>query len=51
MYSTYERPKKNFKYIKTNKINIPSRLAVAISGAPSPMPIPPTPSIALIISL
>jgi len=32
-------------------LTAPSRLAVAISGAPSPIPRPPIPSIAFIISL
>ena len=35
----------------TEYSHLPSRLPVTISGAPSPIPSPPTPSIVFIISL
>lgn len=40
---------RKFKYIEY--FDLPSRLPVTISGAPSPIPSPPTPSIVFIISL
>lgn len=41
--------KKKLEY--TEYSDLPSRLPVTISGAPSPIPSPPTPSIVFIISL
>lgn len=45
----YLKKKKILKY--KEYFNLPSRLPVTISGAPSPIPSPPTPSMVFIISL